>query len=415
VPAALLWICETLMGACVPTAAQEMAPASSCSWEVGDQQHLVLASGPLAYVEPRSLSATSRGVLILGSPSYVWLPGYRSGSLVSRDTTVGVLVRSSGAASAVESPIPGAEIGGISAIGNEDGTWSVAFTVLRPGTGFPGAKVAGRIGYGVFDGSEWSDVETESLPDDVALNPVRHARLARGSGGLIWAFSTRAAAANAGVAVLRRPADDWLLRAQAPSRVFGVSTAYIPMRGEVVAVARADTVGVAPRGTLHVEVLDPEGGGAEGFTIDPGPGNLWDPVFDRGRDPRWIGWLSEAAERQGERMEARVAAIHSWPGPRTVLVVDSSSVALHPVGLLGDGASYWVSHHLDHQSEILISRTVEGRAEVVFSMPNPFDGPFGAVARGPSEVLLAGPLRARDERSPPVTTLLIDVQRICRG
>ena len=113
-------------------------------------------------------------------------------------------------------------------------------------------------------------------------------------------------------------------------------------------------------------------------------------------------------------MEARAAAIRPEHGYRTVLVIDSSSMALLPLGPLGDGASYWVSHHVGRERKILLARTGEGRADIVFSMPDPFDGPFGAVARASSEVLLAGPLRARDERSPPVTTLLIALQRRCQ-
>ncbi len=410
--AAPRWVSVALMCVCAPAAAQDVPTASGCSWQVVQRQSLALPSGAHAYVEPGSVSVTPRGILLLGSPSYVWARGYDSDSVVSRDSIVGVVVSSVGAASAVTSPVPGAEMGSMSAVGNEDGTWSVAFTLLRPGTSVPGGKIAGQIGYGLYDGTEWRDVETEPLPGDVSLNPTGHAGLARGTKGVLWALPTRAAAANAGVAVLRRPMGDWLLHVEAPSRVFGLSAAYIPSQGAVVAVARADTVGQAPRGSLSVESAEPGKPKQDVLTIDPGAGNLWDPVFDRRWNPHWLGWLSGAP---GGGLEARAAPLHPRRGPRTVVVLDPNSVALHPIGPLGDGASYWVSHHGAGEGEIRLARSVEARAETVFSMPNPYDGPFGAVAKSPFRVLLTGPLRARDERSPPVTTLLLEVQRRCRG
>lgn len=408
------WIGATLVWWCVPAAAQVPPGSGTCSWHVEGRRLLSLRSGHLAYVEPRSVSATSKGVLLLGSPSYVWSRGDRPGRVVPRDSVVGAVIDEAGTADGVPAPLPDAGIRGLSAMGNEDGTWSVAFTVLRPGTRFPDDEVAGWLGFGTFDGRGWVDLETEPIHRDVALNPMRPSRLVRGERGLLWSLPTRAPAANAGVAILRRLDDDWRLTTDAPSRVFGLGIAHIPTWGEVVAVARADTVGPVPRGTLRVESVELGGGAAEAFPIDPGTGDLWDPVFDRDEDPRWIGWLS-AAEGGPGRLEARAAPLYPpRDEPRRVVVLDSSSMALHPIGVLDDGASYWISHHTGGENQIVLVRTGDAGAERALTVPNPFDGPFGAVARGPSRVLLAGPSMGRDERSPPVTTLMIDLTRTCQ-
>ncbi|MEJ2203109.1 MAG: hypothetical protein P8170_03270 [Gemmatimonadota bacterium] len=386
-----------------------------CSWTVAGRQLLSLESGDLAYVEARSLSATERGMLLLGSPSYVWSRGAQSGVVVPRDSVVGAVIDSTGSARAVPAPLPGAEIRGLSAVGNKDGTWSVAFTVLRPETRFPEDEVAGQLGYGSFDGREWTDLQTEPIPRDVALNPMRPSPLVRGEGGgLLWSLPTRARAANAGVAILRRVGSHWRLTTDTPSRVFGLSVAHIPSWGEVVAIARADTISSMPRGTLRLESVELGGGVAEAFRFDPGPGNLWDPVFDRGQDPRWIGWLSEAADEGLARLEARAAPLYPRDERQKVMVLDSNSAALHPLGVLDGGASYWISHHTGEESQIVLVRTGDVGVERELTMPNPFVGPFGAVAPGPSRVLLAGPLMGRDERSPPVTTLMIHLKRTCR-
>ena len=402
-----------VLAAC--TAMPSHDPESStaqCRWEAVREERLSLPSGAHAYIEPTSLTVAENGTLLLGSPTLVFPSMYPTGPEIERDVFVGAVIGSNGSITGVPSPVPGAELSGFSAVDNHDGTWSVAFVVLQPGTRFPESEIARDIGYGLFDGKAWLVVETEPAPDGVLLNPMRASNLGLRSRTLLWALATRAEGGNAGVAVLRRTVGGWHITVEDPSNVHGLATAHMPSLGDVVAVARPDTMSQLLRGDIVIESISRRDGVGH-LKLDSGNGNIRSPVFDSFEDPRWIGWLSDLGVEQGTRTEARVAPLSLRGSDRPAITVDSSSMRLHALGPLDPGASYWLSDHVGQARSILLLRTVDFRSEVLFRMPTPYDGPYGAVAVSPSEILISGPVMGTQGGSPTVTTLLVRLGRTC--
>ena len=411
-PATSAWIALGIcLSACAPTGAGTLAASGSvCRWEVADERRVRIETGEPAYVEPHTLVATSRGLLMLGIPTYVFPEAYPEEEAVE-DSIVGVLLQPDGSTVGVPSPVPGTGIRGLSAIANEDGSWSVAFVVLRPGTRFPDDEVVG-LGLGAFDGERWRSVDTESLPDGLAVLADDPARLARGAEGLFWALKTEPGT-GPGLAILRREPDGWSVTSEPPSDAYWIDVAHLGEMGDAILVARPDRSRPGAPGWLRISPIDETVGA--GYEIRPGFGTIERPVFDRSWKPRWVGWNRTVDESDGQRVEAVIAPLAPADSTRPGSVLADDIYSLLPLGSLGSDASFWITYELGvPDSELMLLRADADGADTLLTTGHPYGTWIGAVALDPSRVLVAGPYATFDGgATPPVVSHLMQLERRC--
>ncbi|HET6229083.1 MAG TPA: hypothetical protein VFE05_03325 [Longimicrobiaceae bacterium] len=378
------------------------------------RSRLTVEEGRSLYVEPSSLAAMQGDVFIAGAPTYLFArpAAGRRWSPAGTNSVFGALVHPDGGAQTVPSPLGSGLTAGPRVLGRDEGGWEAVFAEQER----PSAKVSERVPirglwYGRFDGGNWSRLERLPLPVDGQVLPWSASALVRAGDTLAWAMVVHRSGERDDVLLFERRGGRWTSELILVRTASYVALAYAPGRGLVLAIVHPDsTVRSGDENSLFLWSRTPAWHPWRRLALG-GPEPVHEPVFSATASS--LGWLAMVRGAGHSGYEARALAAPAEASPEEAIVVDSDAMAAIPLNPRGAGA-VWLTRHLPTKtsSELRVVRRVGTSVAVLGSAPDPFVGFAGAVATGPSEMLVTG--AAVDSADSLVASLLIRLRTECR-
>jgi hypothetical protein len=355
-------------------------------------------------------------VLIAGWPSYLFArdSGGKPRS-IGADTILGVIIDRHDRARTFRSPVASRMVGGVRALGREDGGWDVVFAELISFSRerFPQPDTAARLWYGVHDGRRWKSLEEIPRPAGFIFHPRLGSQLVRSGETLSWALRATNPGGRINIVVLNGRRGRWASEIVATPSAAYVQLTEARRSGPLLAVVRADT------------------------SLRPGDSNS---LFIYSRSPEWLAVRRIA--RGGAEPANHPSFVRSggdilltWyvdkPGGGEVRMLRNPGVApLRETAALSTGFSggrpvayaslrtgaYWIIDYRPPEkaaAELRFFHDTGGGVGEVTRWPSPFLGGFHAAAVQESSFVLAGAVW-KDQDSIPVT-LLVRVAPQCEA
>ncbi|HEU4949161.1 MAG TPA: hypothetical protein VFT11_00220 [Candidatus Deferrimicrobiaceae bacterium] len=167
------------------------SPAQSCSAHVVSNRVLQLEDWTV-YIEPVQILRLDEGVLLAGTPNYVFRSD-ENGRVANAvtDSLFGVVVEDGGAVRAIPMPPLEGGVRGIRVSRRPGGGWDAILTEMA--TANPEEKTVRRVWHGVHDGAAWLSLDTLPLPRGSTFFPLNEPPLLRHGDTLAWAATHLAA------------------------------------------------------------------------------------------------------------------------------------------------------------------------------------------------------------------------------
>lgn len=397
--------------------------------------------GRSTYIEPLAFSSGHAGLLLAGSPSYVW-PSQRTGA---PEHTFGVVIPAHGRVLRVPWPIASHNVGDMRAIELRDGSWGIVFAQYTEASKFPN-EVPQTLWYATFDGHAWRGLVRLPLPPTGKLDSHNMSQISRYNDSLFFGVPiTRLDTPNRG-AVFTLARGRWSMSEVGPTVIAYVVPAHPTSLGWQALVIRGDSTDTnapylyqyrqtdstastttapvlwAPLGKLsridRNEVQSPR------FIASPTEWVIsWLGIQPRGH----IGDLLEIDASTSERSPVQTA--HQSTGvqdgarksPTRTIVVDTAAMG-YSATTDPEGNVLLVSDHampsLERSDVAELRFTELGHGVPIFvgAIPNPYMDVFAVTMPSTSEVVLSGPLvRNFGTSAFSLRTLLIRLRMSCGG
>lgn len=378
------------------------------------RQAVSAVDGRELYVEPVEFSASREGRLLLaGTPNYVWTRD-SGGTLaaVARDSIFGALVDDSGRARMIPSPIDPQLLSGIRAVARSDGTWSVVFAELRPGTRFPENETAARLWYGVLDGVTWSRLEQLPVPTEGELRSSSPSLLVQRGDTLAWAVKLDVSANRTNIAVFVRQNGKWAYEVVPTGTAAYIALERSDAHGFVLAVAQADRA-AREASAIFLWARDPNWRVLR--RVVPGTGeSLHFPALALSSGGGILSWLAVVTDSSSQRWEA-LAMLGELEQTSTAVLRVAPAVTGHLVQVsTKDAMPVLIAEHVttgEPVHELRFVAPARKSLKMIGGFPTPFKGPFAAAWLAPSYLFLAGPRLSEADGS--VGTLLLRTRLEC--
>lgn len=381
--------------------------------EVG-RTHLVVEDGTVLYIEAEELIELASGLLVVGTPTYAWLPGAGpSEERVVPDAHLAAVFDLEGRARGIEKPIPGT-IGSIKATALGGDRWGVVFAEIHPDS-LPGKEFLIDAWYAEHDGARWALVERLPAPARGTLSFAADSELVRWGDRLSWVATTRLPIGLSELVLYERRDGAWSVRQISDDWVEVSTLAYDP-REQALWLAQFSEDPEIPEWQQSLRLYRSERGGA------------WElvsrlAVVERNvkvREPRVrvlsdgvaVAWLTFGATLEAW---ARVGIRRDHPGSEIRL--DPSAFQILSLGELGGHPAWLLNHLIDggRAGELTVVRLPRSRPGVVESsgVPNPYPSFFATLPLGADEVVVVGPEVDRDPAEPTVRSLVLRLSTSC--
>jgi hypothetical protein len=410
----------------VPTAsyAQTGPSAAICTVEEVERKPLVLHDGAEAYVAPHTAVAGAAGdIFLAGTPNYIFRRDTAGrGTLVGRDSILGVLIVSDGTAHAVPTPVGPHLATRVNAAGRVDGTWDIVFAEKHvPGVDAPETPPIriSRLWHGVWSRTEgWTSLREIPRPGNVEITTLRSgvSELARGNGRLAWAVGARSQSGPDGVLVLEwTPAAGWRHELVPTSGFASVEVVYPDTTSKLfLAYIAADTAlepGTTDTNSLFVLTRDPQWGAVRRVVHGASDGPVYDASLGQWGSRMLLTW------GVGHPAGAAVRAADPSSSESAYTVAQDRDPEIEFSAFPLSGATYaWVTLRRTQPGMFapgeLYLRTEDGlRAPAPVSIPALAS--FKAVSAPDQSFVIAG-AHALDDAG-IVVTLLIRYRVACNG
>jgi hypothetical protein len=349
------------------------------------------------YIEADAFVADGRGnVLLAGTPNFIWRTSAQ-GELVgvSSDSVFGAVIAPDGSAQLVPAPVDAAQVQGIRATARPEGGWDVVFA--EEPLPQAGSAPAGRLWYGVLNGSSWSMVEPIPVPDSVSVDTLFTSSLVRHADTLSWALKRRGGKQHEAISLLQRVGGRWVHQTVLAGHAVDLDLAYAESTGLVLAVVQSirwpgpefddNSLILWTRRPDWQPVHKVVSGARDGAVHDPS-------VLRAGQDLLVTWWTDDVGEGAESRRELRAAFVGAEAPNQSVIVLDGSidswSDAV-PV-LIGEALPLWVFHAVqpDGSKELRYVSTTGSDAVELARSPSPYMMRTAAAQPRTGELVVTG-------------------------
>jgi hypothetical protein len=353
--------------------------------------------GEPVYIEADAFVADGRGnVLLAGTPNFIWRTSAQGELIgVSSDSVFGAVIAPDGSAQLVPAPVDPAQVRGIRATARPEGGWDVVFAEEPPPQA--GSTPAGRLWYGVLNGTSWSTVEPIPVPDSVSVDTLFASSLVRHSDTLSWALRRRGVQGHRAISLLQRVGGDWVHETVLAGHAVDVDLAYSENTGLILAAVQAirwpgpefddNSLLLWARRPDWQVIHKVVSGLRDGAVHDPS-------VLPVGRNLLVTWWTDDVGEGAESRRELRATLVGAEAPNQPVIVldgnVDSWSDAV-PI-LIGDALPLWVVHGVqpDGSKELRYVSTTGSHALELARSPSPYMMRTAAAQPRTGELVVTG-------------------------
>lgn len=422
------------------TPERNFVPSPDCTLKEISRNELVL-QGRSTYVEPLSFSSGRAGLLLAGSPSYVWSE-HGTGP---QEHTFGVVIPAHGTALRVPWPIASHNLGDMRAIELRDGSWGIVFAQYTEASKFPN-EVPQTLWYATFDGHAWRGLVRLPLPPTGKLDSHNMSQIARYNDVLFFGVPITGLDTRNRGAVFTLARGRWSMSEVGPTGIAYVTPAHPTSLGWQALVIRGDSTDTNVPYLYRYRQSDPTASTSTAPVLWTPLGKLKRVDRKEVQSPRFtasptewvISWLGiQPRGHIGDLLEidastsehSPVQSAHQSTGvqdgaresPTRTIVVDTAAMG-YSATTDPEGNVLLVSDHavpsLERSSvtELRFTELRHGVPVLIGAIPNPFMGVFAATMPNTSEVVLSGPL-VRNFGTPAMIlrTLLIRLRMSCGG
>lgn len=263
-------------------AARDPTTREYCGVREVSRLPLILKDGREVYLRATTFSASQGDVLLLGTPNYIFERS-PAGEIIGgeHNSVMGAFLGRDGPLRLVPAPVPATRVAGVRSHGRSDGGWNVVFAEMAEpyDSDTERDNTVAHLWYGVFDGSEWTELEQIPLPHRSIITESQvnsSSALVHQDGELAW--SLRADQADSWfntVVVFERKGGNWSAEVLTGVRAAYSALTYSDSLGLIMVASHPD-----PRGWDNPDALrDTLAGSAGAFDSNS--------LFLYVRDPTW--------------------------------------------------------------------------------------------------------------------------------
>lgn len=368
-----------------------------CHLREVSRTRLKTQSGEPLYIDADAFVADGRGnVLLAGTPNFVWRTS-AEGTLigVSSDSVFGAVIAPDGSAQLVPAPVDPAQVRGIRATARPEGGWDVVFA--EEPLPQAGSTPAGRLWYGVLNGSSWSMVEPIPVPDSVSVDTLFTSSLVRHADTLSWALTRRGFQKHDAISLLQRVGGHWVHETVLTGVAGDVDLAYSESTGLILGVVQSIRW-PGPEfddNSLVLWARRPDWQVVHKVVSGLRDGAVHDPfLLLAGRDLLATWWTDDVGEGAEPRRELRATFVGAEAPNQPVIVldgnIDSWSDAV-PV-IIGEALPLWVVHGVqpDGTKELRYVSTTGSHALQLARSPSPYMMRAAAAQPRAGELVVTG-------------------------